>query len=78
MHQRYQGVAEHFLLAKRQEQDISPSQAGLVIEVFLFAQKDVPADLSDVLAEPPDGDTGCQDKQNLLKERHTVILNDEF
>jgi len=67
MHQGYQGVAKHLFLAKRQKEEIFPSLVRLVIKGLVLTQKDIAADLSDLSAEPPDGETRCQDKQYLLE-----------
>ena len=70
MHQSHQRVPEHFLLAESQQQHIPPAQAPMIIIRFVFAQEDVPADLTGLFTKPPNSHTGCQDEEDLLKEAH--------
>ena len=73
MHNCHQGIAEHFLLSKGEEDQISPAFGGVVAEVFGFAQKNIAADDADVFCKEPDGERGEGYKKYLLYDLHMKV-----
>jgi hypothetical protein len=52
--ERHQWIAEHFFLAKSQQQQVLPAKSLVTGVVFLLSQKDIPAYPPDLSCEQAD------------------------